>query len=121
MRGRCGLEWGPSTQLKVRILRVLVHEVPYRRTDNIDLEIVLSCPLESVLCQGRCEFQMPQLFRNFRVDQLQDVSRQTIFQKGNLPVLLDFEPAGCYFLQSWRLSMKDIPHVCKTFPGFSAY
>ena len=84
---------------KVRILRVLLYVSPYRRTDNVDLKVVLSCPLESVLCQGRCETPMPQLFRNFRVDQLQDVSRQTIFEIGNLPALLDFEPAGRYFLQ----------------------
>jgi hypothetical protein len=96
--------------LEVQILRVLLYVSPYRRTDNVDLEVMLSRPLESVLCQGRCETQMPQLFRNFRVDQLQDVSRQTIFQIGNLPALLDFEPAGRYFLQRLRLSMKDIPH-----------
>jgi hypothetical protein len=89
---------------------VLLYISPYRRADNVDFKVVLSRPLESVFCQSRCETQMPQLFRNFSVDQLQDVSRQTIFQIGNLPVLLDFEPAGRYFLQLWRFTMKDIPH-----------
>src|ERR1700680_137408 len=88
-----------SMHLKVRILRVLLYVSPYRRTDNVDLKVALSCPQESVLCQSRCEPQMPQLFRNFRVDQLQDVSCQTIFQIGNLSALLDFEPAGRHYLQ----------------------
>jgi hypothetical protein len=99
-----------SVHLKVRIPGVLVYVSPHRRTDNVDLKGVLSSPLKSALCQSRCETQMPQLFRNFSVDQLQDVSRQAVFQVRNLPALLDFKPAGRYLLQLLSLPMKDIPH-----------
>lgn len=96
--------------LQVRIPRVLLYVSPHSRADNVDLKVVLSRPLKSVLCQSRCETQMPQFFRDFSVDQLQDVSRQTVFQIGHLPALLDFEPASRYFLRLLRLPIKDIPH-----------
>src|ERR1700730_9206733 len=101
--------------LKVRILRVLLYIAPYRRADNVDLEVVLSCPPESLLCQSRCVTQMPQPFKNLRVDQLQDVSRQPVFQISNVRTLVDFETAGRYFLQFQRFPMKDIPHSDGTF------
>ena len=95
--------------LKVRILRVLLYVLPNRRTDNVDLKVVLSCPLESILCKSRCETQMPQLFRNFRVNQLQDVSRQTVFQIGNLLGLLGFrgseQPPLRRQLCGWRVAV----------------
>jgi len=46
----------------------------YRRTDNVDLKIVLARPLESVLRQSRCESLIPHFFRNFGMDQFEDVS-----------------------------------------------
>jgi hypothetical protein len=52
---------------------------------------------------------MTQLFRNFRMNQSQDVSAQTVFQIRDFPIPLDFEPAGRYFLRQSRLATKDLP------------
>jgi hypothetical protein len=87
-----------SVHFKVRVLRVLVYVSADRGADDVNLKVVLPCVLETAFRQSGCETQVPQLFRNFRVRQLQDVSRQSIFEIGNLAVLLDFKTSGLYFL-----------------------
>ncbi len=44
------------------------------------------------------------------MDQLQDISGQTVFQIGDFTVPLDLEAASRYLLLRLRLSAKDFPH-----------
>ena len=44
------------------------------------------------------------------MDQLQNISGQTVFEKGDSTVPLDFEAASRYLLRSSWLTAKDFPH-----------
>ena len=84
---------------QVRVLRVPGYVLSHRRTNNIHLEVVLASPLERTFRQGGCKTHVAYFFRNFGMDQLQDVSAQTIFQIGDFTVPLDFYAASRYQMQ----------------------
>jgi hypothetical protein len=89
---------------------VLRYVFPYRRTNDVHSEIVFSGPAKSSLRQSGRKTQMTQFFGNFSVNQLQDISAQTVFKISHFTVLLDFEAASRYHLRLWRLAVKDFPH-----------
>jgi len=53
-----------------------------------------------------------QVFRDFRVVEGQDISRERVIQVGDSTVALDFEAAGSDLLWWARLAAKNIPHTC---------
>jgi hypothetical protein len=52
---------------KIRVLGVLRYILLYRWANNVDLEVVLSGPTESSLCERGRKTHIAQFFRNFRV------------------------------------------------------
>ena len=65
-------------QNKIGIFRVLRYKLLYGGANDVDLEVVLSGPTESGLCEGRGETHMAQFFRNLRVVQRENISGQAV-------------------------------------------
>src|SRR5258706_16462764 len=95
---------------KIRVFRVFRYVFPHRRTNDVYLEIAFPGPAKSSFRQSGRKTQMTQFFGNFSVNQLQDISAQTVFKIGHFTVLLDFEAASRYLLRLRRLAVKDFPH-----------
>src|ERR1700674_1319332 len=96
-------------QNKIRVLRVLRYIFLHRWTNNVYLEVVLSGPVESSFCQRVGKTHSTQFFGNFSVDQLQDISAETVLKIGDFTVPLDFHAATGYHLRWLRLMAEDVP------------
>ena len=99
-------------QNKIRVLGVFCEILLYRRTNNVDLEVVISGPTESGFCQGGRESHMTQFFRNFRMVQGKNISGQSVIEIGDFTIAIDFEAASRDLLRLSRLAVKDVPHEC---------
>jgi hypothetical protein len=89
---------------------MLRYVFPHRRTKDVYREIAFSGPVKGSFRQSGRKTQMTQFFGNFSVNQLQDISAQTVFKISRFTVLLDFEAASRYLLRLRRLAVKDFPH-----------
>jgi hypothetical protein len=93
-------------QDKIRIFRVLRYVLPHYGTNNVYLEVFLTGPVESSFCQRGSKTCGSQFFRDFRVDELQDISAQAVFKIGDFTVPLDFYAARRYQMQRQGLTAK---------------
>ena len=83
---------------KVRKLRVVRNVFPHCWANDVYLEVFLTSQLESSFCQRGSEAHTSQIFRNLGMDQLEDISAQTVFKVGDFAIPLDFEAASGYQL-----------------------
>ena len=78
---------------------MLRYVFPHRRTNDVYLEIAFSGPVKGSFRQNGRKTQMAQFFGNFSVNQLQDISAQTVFKISHFTVLPDFKAASRYLLR----------------------
>jgi hypothetical protein len=65
-------------QDKIGVLRVLGDVLLNCGANDVDLEVAVSGPMESGLCEGGREAHMAQFFGNLRVVQRENISGQTV-------------------------------------------
>ena len=78
--------------------------------DDVDLEIVVPGKAKSSFRKQGRQAHVLQVFRDFRVVEGQDISRERVIEIGDSTVALDFEAAGGDLLWRARLAAKNIPH-----------
>jgi hypothetical protein len=93
-------------QDKIRIFRVLRYVLPHYGTNNVYLEVFLTSPVESGFCQRGSKTHGSQFFRDFRVDELQDISAQAVFEIGDFSTPLDLNAARGYQMLRQGLTAK---------------
>jgi len=75
---------------EVGILGVLGYVLTDGGANDVDLEVVFAGVAQAGLCECRGQTLMLQLFGNFGVGQLQDISAEGVGEVGDFAVAFDF-------------------------------
>jgi hypothetical protein len=91
-----------SLDHEIGVFGVLGDVLADERADNIDLVAFFAGPVQGALGEGGSETLVAQFFGNLSVDELENISSETVLKISDPAVALDLDAPADYFLGRHR-------------------